>query len=301
MQRAYPAHVASCKNATGALAGPRTAATTSGVLRPGQTAATADLQREHPLSAELLPFVERYWSVQWDLRGRPAYRSEVLSHPSVNLSVESGDTRRFGHDLPAVLVHGVVARRFVVDLSGWGRVTAAKFRPGGFPAFSGHRPAQGSVALLRRQLPLDAAALLRSVLAEQDDAARAAVLDAFLCRLAPTPDPTHLDLLEVVTRMQEDRSLVRVEQVAALAGTSVRSLQRLFADRVGIGPKAVLARYRLQDAVAAIDGGAVDDLAGLAAALGWSDQAHFSRDFRAVVGTTPSRYLQQARTAASGR
>jgi AraC-like DNA-binding protein len=59
----------------------------------------------------------------------------------------------------------------------------------------------------------------------------------------------------------------------------------------------VLARYRLQDAVASIDAGEVEDLAGLAASLGWFDQAHFSRDFRSVVGTTPSRYLQAARAA----
>jgi AraC-like DNA-binding protein len=61
---------------------------------------------------------------------------------------------------------------------------------------------------------------------------------------------------------------------------------------VGVGPKAVLARYRLQDAVAAIDAGGVDDLADLAASLGWFDQAHFARDFRSVVGTTPSAYLR---------
>jgi AraC-like DNA-binding protein len=42
--------------------------------------------------------------------------------------------------------------------------------------------------------------------------------------------------------------------------------------------------------------GEVDDLADLAASLGWSDQAHFVRDFRAVVGTTPSVYLRDSRT-----
>ena len=78
---------------------------------------------------------------------------------------------------------------------------------------------------------------------------------------------------------------------------STRSLQRLFATYVGLSPKAVLARYRLQDAAAAIDAGEVEDLAGLAVSLGWFDQAHFSRDFRAVVGTTPSAYLQRARQA----
>jgi AraC-like DNA-binding protein len=76
-----------------------------------------------------------------------------------------------------------------------------------------------------------------------------------------------------------------------------RSLQRLFRRYVGIGPKWVLSRYRLQDAAAAIDAGEATDLATLAADLGWFDQAHFSRDFREVVGVTPSQYLAQAQAS----
>lgn len=92
---------------------------------------------------------------------------------------------------------------------------------------------------------------------------------------------------------------MRVDDVARRAGVGVRSLQRLFAQWVGVSPKAVLARFRLQDAAAAIDAGEVEDLAGLAVSLGWFDQAHFSRGFRAAVGTTPSAYLRAARAGAS--
>ncbi len=274
--------------------------TRSGVLHPEETAQVAGLRRDACVSPALRPFVERYWSVRWDRAGRPPFRSEVLSHPSVNVSVETGDRPRFGFALPAVLVHGVVARRFTVDLVGTGRVNAVKFRPGGFRAFTGVLPARNGVAHLGGELGLDADRLLDAVLAEDGDAERAAVLDAALAPRAPDPEPAYLQLLDVLDRMLADRSLVRVEQVADLAGTSTRSLQRTFAAYVGLSPKAVLARFRLQDAAALIDAGGVEDLAGLAADLGWFDQAHFSRDFRAVVGTTPSAYLQRARRTAAG-
>jgi AraC-like DNA-binding protein len=201
--------------------------------------------------------------------------------------------------MPAVLLHGVTTRRFTIDLVGTGRVTAATFRPGGWVAFGGRSPGRGAVAPLGPALGLDAGRLLDAVLAEEDDDARAAVLDAALAPLAPDPPAAYRELLALLERMAADRSLVRVEQVAALGAMSVRSLQRLFAGHVGLSPKAVLARYRLQDATATIDAGGVGDLAGLAASLGWFDQAHFSRDFRAVTGTTPSAYLRRAR-AASG-
>jgi AraC-like DNA-binding protein len=265
------------------------------VLRPAETARVAGLRREAPVHPALAPFVERYWSVRWDRTGQPAFRSEVLSHPSVNLSVETGTDPRFGVDLPAVLLHGVVTRRFSVDLTGAGRVTAAKFRPGGWVALGGRPPGRDAVTSLDGDLGLDARALLTAVLAEEDDDARAAVLDTALAPLAPEPPPAYTDLQALLTRMIADRTLVRVEQVAALAGTSTRSLQRLFAGYVGVSPKAVLARYRLQDAAATIDAGEGGDLAGLAASLGWFDQSHFSRDFRSVVGVTPSAYLARAR------
>jgi AraC-like DNA-binding protein len=271
-------------------------ATLRGILRPAETAERAGLRRDAPVSEPLRPFVERYWSVRWDLTGQPPFRSEVLSHPSVNVSVESGSEPRFGVPMPAVLLHGVVGRRFTVDLTGTGRVSAVKFRPGGFAAFTGVLPARDSVVRLGEELGLSAGGLLAAVLAEDDDDARAAVLDAALLPHAPEPPDAYVDLLGLLAAMIGNRSLVRVDQVAALGAMSVRSLQRLFATFVGVSPKAVLARYRLQDAAAAIDAGA-DDLAALAASLGWFDQAHFSRDFHAVVGVTPSSYLQRARRA----
>jgi AraC-like DNA-binding protein len=284
--------VASWTNATGAL---DRAATLRGILRPAEVAAQANLRRDPQVAEPLRPFVERYWSVSWDVTGRAPYRSEVLSHPSVNVSVESGTDPRFGFPMPAVLVHGVVTRRFTVDLTGAGRVSAVKFRPGGFAAFTGVLPGRNGVTRLGPELGLPAHRLLTDVLTEDDDEARTAVLDRALAPLAPEAPGPYLDLLGIVGRAAEDRGLVRVDQLADLAGTSVRSLQRLFATYVGVSPKAVLARYRLQDAAAAIDDGDVEDLAGLAASLGWFDQAHFSRDFRSVVGLTPSVYLQRAR------
>ena len=292
--------MASWRKATGTTATGTTAPaddpTRRGLLHPAETEQTADLRRDAPVAEALQPFVERYWSVRWDRTGQPPFRSEVLSHPSVNVAVEAGTAPRFGFPLPAVHVHGVVTRRFTIDLVGVGRTIAVKFRPGGFAAFTGVLPARNTVALLGDELGLDPSALVRDVLAEEEHDASVAVLDAALAPLAPEPPPAYLDLLELLDAMIADRSLIRVEQVAALGAMSVRSLQRLFAGFVGVSPKAVLARYRLQDAAATIDVGTSVDLAELAASLGWFDQAHFSRDFRAVVGVPPSAYLRRARS-----
>jgi AraC-like DNA-binding protein len=69
---------------------------------------------------------------------------------------------------------------------------------------------------------------------------------------------------------------------------SERALQRLFRCWVGVSPKTVVRRYRLVEAAEALEKNAVSSLTELAHALGYFDQSHFVRDFKATVGTTPS-------------
>ncbi len=277
---------------------PARTASVKGVLWPVETADAAELRNTYPVAPGLEPFVERYWTVRWDRRGQPPYRSEILSHPSVNLAVESGDRPRHGHELPAVLLHGVVTRRFSVDLTGTGRVCAVKFRPGGFTALSGLRVRPDSVCRAEEVLGDRWLLVQHAVLDTADDAARAGILDTALGPLARDPQPAYLDLLGILARMLHDRSLTTVQTAARLAGSSERSLQRLFHHYLGVGPKWALRRYRLQDAAALLDAGEAGNLAELAASLGWFDQGHFSRDFRAAVGMTPSRYAERSRMSA---
>jgi AraC-like DNA-binding protein len=64
----------------------------------------------------------------------------------------------------------------------------------------------------------------------------------------------------------------------------------LFSAYVGIGPKWVLQRYRLHEAVEQAQGQGTVDWARLALELGYYDQAHFVRDLRSLVGRTPAQY-----------
>jgi hypothetical protein len=77
-----------------------------------------------------------------------------------------------------------------------------------------------------------------------------------------------------------------------------RSLQRLFSNYVGVSPKWVIQRFRLQEAVSHLSKNEPVDLAALAQALGFFDQAHLTRNFTRLVGCSPLAYWtsQQAGT-----
>ncbi|GGU02878.1 helix-turn-helix domain-containing protein [Streptomyces coeruleorubidus] len=79
-----------------------------------------------------------------------------------------------------------------------------------------------------------------------------------------------------------------MSQLAAFADMSARQLQRMFAEYVGIGPKWVIRRARIQEA-AARAAAEPQDWSALAAELGYADRAHFTRDFTASIGTSRHR------------
>lgn len=104
----------------------------------------------------------------------------------------------------------------------------------------------------------------------------------------------------VVALVEERPDLVRAAQLCAESGLSERALQRLVNRRLGLTPKWLIQRRRLQDAAERLRTSSVGTLADTAAVLGYADQAHFVRDFSRVTGTTPGRFAGEHRAPPSG-
>jgi AraC-like DNA-binding protein len=258
-------------------------ASDKGILHPQEQARHRTLNR---LAAGpgVGRFVEWYWAVEWDLQ-KP-YLAEVLPYPSVNVTFEQPG---------GAFVNGVCTRKFQRELVGRGRVFGIKFWAGGFGAATGL-----DVASFRDQiLPLpdlfaDADRLADLVFAEDSDVRRRAVVEAYLCDHLVATDPQYELVREIVAAMAEDRSVTRVDQVTERFDIPIRRLQRLFRRYVGVGPKWVLRRYRLHDGAELLARGEVAELTDLAIALGYFDQAHFSREFKDQIGLTPAEYAARA-------
>jgi AraC-like DNA-binding protein len=263
--------------------------TRAGILRPDQLAQHVTLERAECADA-LAPWVENYWSLQWDLPAGSSYLSSTLPHPACNLSVERG-IRREGVGEDPVVVTGVVTKRFDVTIRDQGWVYAAKFRPGGLAALTGAHARDLRDATVTASSVFDRADTdaLRD-LTGMSEGKR--VFDDLLGRLATDPSDDYLLLLEVIAAMLADRSLLRVAEVEERCGVGTRTLQRLFQRYVGVSPKWVLSRYRMHDVVTDLDAGYGGSLADLAAKYGWFDQAHFTREFTELVGTPPGAYVR---------
>lgn len=275
------------------MAGPRK--DTRGIVDPGELMARVRFRRFEAAKA-LRPYVDNYWFIDWDLD--EPYESRVVPHPSVNVVFQ----RMYGRDFAEV--SGVGRDLFSIKLDGVGRVCGAKFRAGAFRGFW----AGAQADLMNRHVPVadvfpEVGDAVARVLEPDDERERVAALDTFLLSVAPpSVDPVGDRVAELVERVRFDRDLRRVDQLAATAGLSVRGLQRLFADYLGVSPKWVIMRYRLHEAVELADAGAgAVDWATVAADLGYSDQAHLVRDFRTTVGISPGAYARATQAAAAMR
>jgi AraC-like DNA-binding protein len=254
-----------------------------GVLRPDLAASVIRLDRHKPSEA-LAPFVDYYWIVRWDLRGQPPHEQTILPHPNVNLVFEASGAGIFGVD----------RRLFTRTLSGLSLGFGVRFAAGGFRPFW-----QAPISQLTdRVVP---AARLFGPRAEKtrqaivgscdvDDGVMIGYAEALLQSVMPERDPLAEQAAALVARITEDPGLRRVDQLSASSGMTPRSLQRLFADYVGVSPKWVMRRARLHEAAERADSGEPVDWAALASDLGYADQAHLTRDFTVTIGVPPTRY-----------
>jgi AraC-like DNA-binding protein len=273
-----------------------------GVLRPDLAAEHFQLSR-YPPSELLAPFVDYYWIPRWDLRGKPAYEQTILPHPNVHLVFEPSGAG----------IYGVDRRLFTRSLSGLGLAFGVRFTAGGFRPFWQAPISQltdrvvpavrlfGPPAEKTRQAIMGSGSGSDSGFGSglgsglgsgsgSDDARMIGYAEALLCSVLPEQDPLAEQAAELVSRITADSGMRRVDQLSAASGMTPRSLQRLFADYVGVSPKWVMRRARLHEAAERADSGEPVDWASLASDLGYADQAHLTRDFTVTIGVSPTRY-----------
>jgi AraC-like DNA-binding protein len=263
-----------------------------GILVPSAVGRHFTLRRHAP-SADLAGIIDRFWIVRWDLRGPEGGPREqaTLPFPAVNVVV--------GDHQPGVF--GPTSARFVAKLQGAGSVFGVKFRPAGFrgllaPGLSARDLVDRSCAPAAAFVDGPAAAAwverVEALASGDDDAATTRVrLTEALVRahhrgLVKEDDEVN----QIVELARSDTSLTRVASLATRAGVGVRCLERLVRAAVGVPPKWILRRFRVQEAAARLAANDAVDLPGLALDLGYTDQPHFIRDFRAQTGYTPARY-----------
>jgi AraC-like DNA-binding protein len=256
--------------------------------------AVASLHR-YPPGEVLEGIVDWLWAVAWELPPGVERVQKVLTHPGSHLSVGTVDRVGNVHHPAGARVYGVNRRLDRRRLVGQGWTVAAK-TSGGLGVLTG----RAAHTLTDAELPLEEVLGLRDVAATVAAAGceeeRIRALREVLERTVAARPEHQLGQARQVTAVasvaEHDRSVVRVEQLAIVAGVGVRTLQRMFAQHLGVSPAWVIRRWRLVEAADRAAAGDTVAWAELAVELGYADQSHLVRDFKAHLGTTPAAYAR---------
>ena len=252
-----------------------------GIVDPRATARRIRLATCPPAAA-LAPFVEYFWVVQWDLRDRAPETQRVLPYPNAHLVFEAGRTA----------IHGVVRGAFERPLAGAGKVLGVRFAPGGLRPFINQPLSSFTDSTIDADtlLGMPSGRTESLVLQQLDDSAMVAQAQAMLLAVLPLIDDNALLAARLTAAVAAPHGPASVAQLCEQMAIGERRLQRLFADYVGVPPKWVIQRYRLQEAIWRLAQPDAPHLARLAQELGFFDQAHFTGKFTALVGSTPFDY-----------
>ena len=252
----------------------------TGVSRPSPR-----IHRYAP-SPGLADLVDRYWIPVWSL-SEPSTQS-TLQHP-ICLVVVSNTYAR---------LYGVARGRTSVTLEGDGYAVGTMLMPAAGRLLLGRSVAHLTDTFVDLAEVLPDGRLVDGVRAAMSSdphdpashLAAIAVLEEWYAGFVPV-DEQGLLVNHLVGWLRDHPEVTRVGELAEEVGLTERSLQRLVEQRLGLSPKWLVQRRRLHDAVEALKAGP-GSLAEVAADLGYTDQAHFTHDFRTVTGMTPGEYLR---------
>ncbi len=243
---------------------------TRGMLNEARSLKTFTLDQYAPPD-DLSDIIAWFWLVRWNLPEGETYRQSNLPHPVQHLVVDP--QRQSG-------LFGCTKGRFDYDLSGSGAVLAARFHPAAASVIYNGPMSDLTDGFHKLTLPTDApspdmidplADIIRDIRAPLSNIASEA--------------------RAIVELIEQTPTLLRVADVSEKTGIRIRQLQRLFAEYIGVSPKWVIERYRMFEAVDALNNSRDVNLADLALRLEYSDQAHFNKQFKKMTGTSPGAYL----------
>jgi AraC-like DNA-binding protein len=242
----------------------------------------------------LQAYIESYWKVQ-TRPGEPG-----LLHEQIYVDGQADILFNFGcaYDRCGIATpHGNLdgQRDYPVLIAQQGEINliGVRFRPGGLAAFIRlpmHELAN-QVIDLHSALGGDGAALEYQLYDAADFDRQAALLDTFfLARLKPTE--AHQLALRLAGQIAAAGGEGPIQRLSAEAGYSIRTVDRLFRQYLGLKPRLYARIQRFQRVLRLLSGGEPRSLTQIALMTGYYDQAHFTHDFIAFAGLTPTAFRE---------
>ena len=255
---------------------------------------------EYPPPPPLNAYIRCFWMLEHDYR-EPFHTHEHLwadTHTELIFSwgeryyrkSEENKGRTMGFTQNFVI--GPQLKQLLLYSNGFTALVAARFLPWGFAAFSKVKPADliGKVIAATKVLGSDNATLSARLSAENTRDAKLQLFIDHLLHIRRRPDTGFETIRRITAELELHHGTQRIAQLARQFGISSRQLERQFTGHTGLPPKLFAKILRFNHARELIRENPDISLASVAYEVGYADQAHFSRNFRALFQFTPAQF-----------
>ncbi len=251
----------------------------------------------------LRPYVHSLWaSAEPHTPSGRSLREHVLPTGHMHLVLRLGDAPLRVFDSPqdahgcvldSAVIGGMRDAYYVKDVSQPVDAVGCQLKPGAALALFGFAAHEFS----GRHTGLDAlwgvaAQSLRMQLQDTADLTeRLAIFEAALAKRLRPQRTMHPAIVQLLPRLGVTTPIASLVQAS---GLSHRHFNAVFMDAVGLSPKRYARVLRFQQALNVARQGKVADWSDIALHAGYSDQAHWCREFRTLCGLSPGQYWERA-------
>jgi len=249
-----------------------------------------------PLPADLRPFLVR-WAGFADMAAPPfTHRMPATTFLPLIINFADPYLIHAGHEPDTEAAHhtftaGLIDRFTVVRSLGPVHCVQVDFKAAGARAFFRIPLTEitGHVVSLANLLGQDGDDIVEKLALCTCWRQRFRILEQFLRqRILPGPRQSST-VVEALRVIETSAGTTRISGLARALDISREHLARRFSAEVGIGPKAYSRIVRFENAMQRLQDGP-DSVAAIAHETGYADQAHLTREFGRMAGTTPVRF-----------
>jgi AraC-like DNA-binding protein len=258
---------------------------------------------EYPPPPPLDAYIRCFWMLEHDYR-EPFHTYEHLwadTHTELIFSwgeryyQKSDENKGRKIRLTKNFVIGPQLKQLLLYSNGVTALVAARFHPWGLTAFSKVKPADlvDKIIPAEEVLGSDNATLSARLATET---ARETKLQLFIDHLdhllhtQHLPDTDFETIRRMTAELHRHHGTQRIALLARQFDISSRQLERQFTGLTGLSPKLFAKILRFNHARELIQENPDISLASVAYEVGYADQAHFSRNFRALFQFTPAQF-----------
>lgn len=247
--------------------------------------------------AELRSAIRCFWYTCWEVAAQPTTFevvpdgcAEIIFYFGGPCSIDSPDGWQV---LPSPFMVGLLNQPALFQTPHRLEIIGIRCFPWTVFGLLGLPAGQGGVRVMEHPISHLQADLAECVAAGRVEEAMSQLAAYFLANQLPA---TRNGLLgKAGAALRAAGGTLPVTQVAEAAHATVRTLERQFKQAAGHTVKDVSSLMRFEQVRNRLWQQPATNLAGLAHELGYTDQAHLSREFRRYSGTTPAAFARQTK------